>query len=75
MKKTLFTAALALALSLGGAALSAQETSTDAITLEKDHSLVTLVVESKLDVNLKHSNTDNRAAAFFEEYLRGKAEE
>ncbi len=27
------------------------------------------------DVNLKHSNTDNRAAAFFEEYLRGKAEE
>lgn len=57
MKKTLFTAALALALSLGGAALSAQETSTDAITLEKDHSLVTLVVESKLDVNLKQSLT------------------
>ena len=26
-------------------------------------------------VNLKHSNTDNRAAVFFEEYLRGKAEE
>ena len=27
------------------------------------------------DVNLKHSDQDNKAAAFFEEYLRGKKDE
>ncbi len=27
------------------------------------------------DVNLKHASSDHRAAAFFDEYLRGKAEE
>ena len=27
------------------------------------------------DVNLKHGDSDHRAAAFFEEYLRGKADE
>ena len=56
MKKTLFTAALALVLSVGGFVLSAQE-AANSVTLEKRDSLVKLVVQSKLDVNLKNSLT------------------
>jgi len=67
MKKTLFTAALAFVLSAGGFALSAQE-AANSITLEKDHSLVKLVVESNVDVNLKDSLTrtsgDSPASTF-----------
>lgn len=58
MKKTLFTTALAFVLSIGGIALSAQD-SANSITLDKDYSLVKLVVESKVEANLKESLTQS----------------
>jgi hypothetical protein len=48
MSKTLFTAALAFVLSIGGFALSA----ADSITLNKDFSLVKLVVQTNIEGNL-----------------------
>ena len=56
MKKTLFTTAVAFVLSIGGIALSAQD-SANSITLDKDYSLVRLVVESNVEANLKESLT------------------
>ena len=62
MSKTLFTAALAFVLSIGGFALSAQD-SASSITLKKDYSLVKLVAQSNVDVGLKESLTKSTSSS------------